>query len=367
MNIDDFDVTVGELFEGYEDRGEEGVVAYGGILDVRPPYQREFVYKDKQRDDVIRSVMKDFPLNVMYWVDRKDGNYEVLDGQQRTLSICQYLNGDFSIDGSYFHSQPDNVQRRIKEYKLTVYLCEGNDEEKLEWFEIVNIAGVELSRQELRNATYAGPWLAEAKRHFSRSGQVAAQISDGYVKVAVDRQELLQKAIIWVAGSADEAAIREYMSRHQKDSVVGEIWEHFKKVIAWVKKTFPKKRSHLMKDVDWGSLYIEHKNNMHDPDALEQQIAYLVALEGNTIRKKSGVYAYVLDGDERHLNLRTFDKNQKTAAYEKQDGMCAGCGKKFEFEEMEGDHIKPWKDGGLTVSENLQMLCVPCNQHKSDK
>ncbi len=248
-----------------------------------------------------------------------------------------------------------------------MYLCEGSDEEKLGWFEIVNIAGVELSRQELRNATYAGPWLAEAKRHFSRINQAAALISNGYVKAAVDRQELLQKAIIWVAASADEAAIREYMSRHQKDTEVGEIWEHFKKVIAWVKNTFPNKRSHLMKDVDWGPLYTTHKDKILDSDVLEQQIAYLAGLEGNTIRKKSGIYAYVLDGDERHLNLRMFDKNQKTAAYEKQVGMCAECGKKFEFEEMEGDHIKPWKDGGLTVSENLQMLCKECNGRKSDK
>ena len=157
MKIDEQKITIGALVDRYNDSGESGVRGYGGKLDIRPPYQREFVYSGKQRDDVIRSVLAGFPLNVMYWATRPDGTYEVLDGQQRTISISQYVNGDFSIDGLYYPNQPDDVQERIKGYELAVYVCDGDASEKLAWFKIVNIAGEELTYQELRNATFPNP------------------------------------------------------------------------------------------------------------------------------------------------------------------------------------------------------------------
>ena len=215
MNIKKIEITIADLTDGYKDNGEEGVRGYGGKLDIRPPYQREFIYNDKQRDEVIRSVLNNYPLNVMYWVDRKDGNYEVLDGQQRSLSICQYVDKNFSLDGMYFHSQPENLAKRIKEYTLSVYVCEGEDSEKMNWFRIVNIAGVKLTEQELRNSLYTGPWLTEAKRYFSRTGQAAAAVADGYHNVKVNRQELLEKAISWAAGAKDDQSIMEYMSRRK--------------------------------------------------------------------------------------------------------------------------------------------------------
>lgn len=363
MNIDPITVTVGELVEGYSDDGEGGVVGFGGMLDIRPPYQREFVYKDKQRDDVIRSVLAGFPLNVMYWAARPDGTHEVLDGQQRTISICQYVNGEFSISERYFNNQPDDVQDRIRDYQLTVYLCNGEPSEKQAWFRIVNIAGEELTDQELRNAIYPGPWLADAKRHFSRQNCAAQNLADGYVKVGPVRQGLLETAIKWVSGGN----IEDYMGLHQNDSNADELWSHFRTVIEWVQYTFPHKRP-MMRDVDWGPAYAKHGNDVVDPDRLESEIHQLVSLKKpgieNVIGKLSGVYLYVLDGDERHLNLRTFTKTQKMAAYERQGGKCSYCGKHVEFGEMEGDHIKPWKDGGLTIDDNLQMLCRQCNREK---
>lgn len=364
MKIEPRQVTIRQLVEGYTDDGEGGVRGYGDRLDIRPPYQREFVYKDKQRDDVIRSVLAGFPLNVMYWAVCPGSRYEVLDGQQRTISISQYMRGDFSIDGLYFNNQPDDVQKRIADYRLTIYVCDGEASEKLDWFKIVNIAGEKLTDQELRNAVYAGPWITDAKRYFSRSGCAAKGIGDAYMQGNPIRQDLLETAIRWASGGN----INDYMGRHQHDADAKGLWAHFETVINWTQATFPKKRPHLMKRVDWGTFYELHHNDTVDPAALEVEIGSLLSLGDETrkspIQQPSGVYPYVLDRDERHLNLRTFSEAQKAAAYERQGGECAYCGKKFDYREMDGDHIEPWQDGGLTTDDNLQMLCRPCNRSK---
>lgn len=364
MKVEQLEITVAELVDGYDDKGESGVFGYGGKLDIRPPYQREFVYKDKQRDDVIRSVLGGFPLNVMYWAVRTDGSYEVLDGQQRTISIGQYFNGDFSIDGLYYTNQPDDVCELIRNYKLMIYVCDGKPSEKLNWFRIVNIAGERLTEQELRNSVFSGSWVSEAKRYFSQTGCVAKQISNDYIKGRPIRQELLETAIKWVSGGQ----IEKYMGRHQHDHDIDELWSHFQAVINWIETTFPYKRPNIMRGVDdWSALYTQHKDKDLDPVALEEQISHLMGLENDAIQRQPGIYPYLLDGDERHLNLRTFKTNQKNSAYERQQGVCPSCNEKFEINLMEGDHIKPWKDGGLTVVENLQMLCMPCNRKKSSK
>ena len=177
MEINELKVTVGQVCEGYFNDAEEGVVGYGGSLDIRPRYQREFVYKDAQRDEVVRTVMKGLPLNVMYWcrVRRSDGTegFEVLDGQQRTISVCEYVDGSFSVDDKYFYNLPSDKQRQILDYPLFIYTCDGTDSEKLDWFRIINIAGERLTDQELRNAVYAGPWVSDAKRYFSKTGCAA--------------------------------------------------------------------------------------------------------------------------------------------------------------------------------------------------
>jgi hypothetical protein len=360
MKIELQEIKVKDLFDGYKDNAEAGVVGYGGKLDIRPPYQREFIYKDKQRDAVIDTVRKDYPLNVMYWAVREDGHYEVIDGQQRTLSICQYVNGDFSIKGLAFHNLQDDQQQKIHDYKLMVYFCSGTDSERLEWFRTINIAGVELTDQELRNAVYAGPWTADAKRYFSKTGCPAYELASSYLKGSPIRQEYFETAIAWQA----KGTIEDYMSEHQHDENATPLWHYFQSVVAWVNATFPKYRKE-MKGVAWGELYNQFQGKPLDTDALEKRVAKLMLDED--VERKSGIYPYVLDGDERHLNIRAFSENMRREAYEGQKGICPKCKKHFELDEMEGDHIKPWHEGGKTNAANCQMLCKDDNRRKSGK
>lgn len=367
MKIELLEITIGDLVDGYVDKDVEGgVVGYGGKLNIRPPYQREFVYNDKQRKDVINSVLNGFPLNVMYWVRRSDGGYEVLDGQQRTISIGQYKNGDFLVGDRYYNNQPDDVQERIMNYPLTIYICEGEHSEILDWFKIINIKGEQLTDQELRNAIYSGPWVSDAKRYFSKNGCPAYQIGHHYVDGSPIRQIYLEKTIKWISGGN----IKEYMAAHQHDADAKELWKYFKAVVKWIETVFPQKRS-IMQTVDWGTLYAKHRDSNLDPDALEQEISQLLSLkkrgQEGPIQRLPGIYPYVLDGDERHLNLRSFTEIQKNMAYEQQNGKCVYCGKEFEIGQMEGDHKKPWRKGGLTTDDNCQMLCRPCNRRKSSK
>lgn len=360
-------ITVKELAEGYKDNAEGGVIGYGGKLDIRPPYQREFIYKDKQRDAVINSINNDFPLNVMYWSVREDGNFEVIDGQQRTISVCQYINGDYSIDGLAFHNLTKDKKEKILKYPLMIYLCSGTETERLDWFKIINIAGVKLSDQELRNAVYAGSWVSDAKRYFSKRGCVAFQIGNNYLNSDLLRQEYLETAIDWIKGNKE--TIEDYMSKHQHDADARPLWEYFEKVINWTKSVFSNYRKE-MKGVPFGLLYNEFKDKKFDAKKLEKEIAIL--MEDEDVTNKKGIYSYVLTGKEKFLNIRAFTEKQKREAYERQKGICPHCkgndkNKKWAFEEMEGDHKKPWHEGGRTITENCQMLCKPHNRDKSGK
>ncbi len=360
MEITLHQIKVSDLVKEYKDDAENGVRAYGGLLDVRPPYQREFVYKDKQRDAVIETLTQGFPLNVMYWAVREDGTYEIIDGQQRTISICQYVNGDFAYMFRYFHNLTDDEQQQILDYELQVYLCSGTDSEKLKWFKTINIAGEELTEQELRNAVYAGQWLSDAKRYFSKGNCAAHNMASKYVSGEVNRQAYLETAIRWIS----DGNIEPYMAKHQHDANAVQLWNHFSIVINWVKAVFPKYRKE-MKSVDWGRLYAQHKDRVLDPTALEQQVSKL--MQDSDVQRKKGIYEYVLDGDEHHLDLRAFDDNTKREVYERQFGVCPICSKHFEIEKMEADHITPWCDGGRTTADNCQMLCRECNRRKSGK
>ncbi len=363
MKIELHTVKIVALVEGYEDRAEEGVRGYGGKLNIRPAYQREFVYKEGQRAEVIHTVRRNFPLNTMYWAVAEDG-YELMDGQQRTVSICQYVAGDFSIpvDGSpmYFHNLPSEKQKQILDYELSIYICEGEAGEKLDWFKTINIAGEKLTDQELRNAIYTGPWLADAKRWFSRSGCPAAGISDKYVNGSPIRQELLETALEWISNNKVET----YMSVHQHDADAQELWQHFQAVIDWTKRVFPKHRA-IMKGLDWGRFYRDHKDKTLNAAQLETRIAALI--EDDEVGSKKGIYEYLLTGDEKTLSLRAFPDKIKTAAYEKQGGICPVCKKHYDFGAMEADHIVPWSKGGKTDADNCQMLCQRDNRIKSGK
>lgn len=362
MKIELHEIPIREIVEGYVDSAENGVVAYGGRLNVRPAFQREFIYKDKQRDEVINTVRHNFPLNVMYWVKSDDGNFEVLDGQQRTISICQYYQGDFSINHQGFGNLTKSEQDQILDYPLMIYLCEGTDKEKLDWFKIINIAGEQLTPQELRNAIYTGEWLTEAKKYFSRSSCPAYGIASEYLSGTAIRQDYLQTAIKWIS-HRDGIEIEDYMAAHQHDTNCNEIWLYFQSVINWVKVTFPHYRKE-MKGLDWGIFYNKYGQGKYDPKTLEARIVEL--MEDDDVTKNSGVYEYLLDGQEKHLSIRAFTPKMVRAAYERQNGVCPKCGKHYELSEMQADHITPWSKGGKTISENCQMLCADCNRKKSN-
>lgn len=351
-------VTVRDLSCGYMNSNEEGVVGYNGKLDIRPAYQREFVYKDKQRTAVIETVVKGYPLNTMFWAKNNGNTYEILDGQQRTISLCQYINGEFSVDHLYFHNLEESEQNTILDYELMVYTCDGDAREKLEWFKVINVPGLKLTNQELKNASFTGPWLSDLKRYFSRTGCPASDIGAGYITGSPIRQEFLETAIDWISNDN----IADYMSEHQHDPSAAALWIYFQSVISWVGATFTNKRK-SMKSVNWGALYNTYKDNMYDPIKIEEQCARLVA--DDNVTKKSGIYPYVLTGDQKYLSIRAFSDSMKQKVYEFQNGICLTCKVHFEIPEMEGDHITPWVEGGKTNEENLQMLCRNCNRRKS--
>jgi len=352
------EVTIRDLVDGYEDNNEGGVKGYSGRLNIRPPYQREFVYKDKQRDSVIHTITKDFPLKVMYWAVCEDGTFEVIDGQQRTISICQYVEGDFAFMDRYFHNLQNDEKEKILSYKLMIYLCSGTDSQKLEWFRTINIAGEKLTEQELRNAVYAGSWLTDAKRYFSKTDCAAYNIGGDYLQGTAIRQDYLETVISWISNGDIEA----YMAKQQHKPNANEIWLYFQSVISWIKATFINYRKQ-MKGIDWGSLYHEFKDEHLDSAKLELEISKL--MEDEDVSNKKGIYAYVLTRKERHLNIRAFSDNQKREAYERQKGICTVCKEHFDINEMEADHITPWHIGGRTNSENCQMLCKEDNRRKS--
>ena len=356
------EVPVRELVAGYVDDGEGGVRGYCEKLDIRPPFQREFVYKGKQRDAVIETINNGFPLNVMYWADIGNDRFEVIDGQQRTISIAQYVEGNHSVDRRYFHNLQDDEQKHILDYELQVYVCAGPASEKLNWFRTVNIAGERLTDQELRNAVYAGPWLSHAKRYFSKSGGPAYAVGNKYVKGSPIRQEYLEIAIKWIKD--DGQTVEDYMAKHQHDKTATVLWNHFQSVINQVAAVFPNYRK-PMKGVDWGELYEQLRNESLDPKELECKVARLMM--DDDVTRQAGIYAYLLTGEEKHLNIRAFSDAMKQRAFEIQNGHCKSCTNAFGISEMEADHIIPWSEGGKTIAENCQMLCKHCNRTKSNK
>ncbi len=373
LKIEQKEVTVGEITEGYINNEEQGVRGYGGRLDIRPPYQREFIYDENEQRAVITTVLHNYPLNVMYWVKRSDDAecpYEVMDGQQRTLSLCQYVANKFAYDFKNFFNQPADVRKKILDYKLTVYVCEGEESEKLEWFKTINIAGKPLNEQEIRNAVYAGPFVSDAKKHFSKKLCGAYRLGKDLVNGSPIRQDYFKKALEWMADhetrSGKPQSAVGYMSQHQHDLNAMPLWSYFQSVLRWATDTFDmKKFRKIMKGLDWAMFYDAYHEKALDMEAMEKQIVELIG--DDEIQKPLGIIPYVLTGDEHCLDLRAFTDKTKLAVWEKQHHKCAHCGKEFDFQLMEGDHITPWREGGRTVMENCQMLCRECNRRKGSK
>ena len=373
MTIKQIDVTVGEITKGYINNDEQGVRGYDGKLDIRPPYQREFIYNENEQRAVIETVLHNYPLNVMYWVKRSEDAecpYEVMDGQQRTLSLCEYVADAFAVDFKNFSNQPTDVRKKILDYKLTIYVCEGEESEKLEWFKTINIAGKPLNEQEIRNAVYAGPFVSDAKKHFSKTNCGAYRLGKDLVNGSPIRQDFLKKALEWMADhetrQGKSQTVVGYMSKHQHDPNALPLWTYFQNVLNWAISTFNmKKFKKIMKGLDWAKFYDLYHEKSLDLLKLEKQITDLMG--DDEIQKPQGIIPYVLTGDEHYLDLRSFPDKIKLAVWEKQNHKCAHCGKEFDIVFMEGDHIKPWREGGRTVIENCQMLCRECNRRKGSK
>ncbi|MBQ7628625.1 MAG: DUF262 domain-containing protein [Selenomonadaceae bacterium] len=360
--------------EGYKDSAEQGVVGYGGRLNIRPEYQREFIYSVEQQQSVIESILRDFPLNGMYWLKMENGNYELLDGQQRTLSICRYVNGSFAVPiqmatakrNFSFNNLTKSEKEKILNYKLMIYVCsEGDDRERLDWFAIINIVGAELTRQELRNTIYTGEWLSDAKKYFSKPNCPAKKAAGDYLKGKASRQDYLETVLKWIS-AREGVTIEEYMGAHKDAKNCNELWLYFKQVFDWVKIIFPNFRKDLMRELEWGILYNKYGNSSnYDAKFFESEILRLI--DDEDVTNNRGIYEYLFDKDEKHLSIRKFTQKMKRAAYEKQKGVCAKCGNTFAIEKMHADHILAWSKGGRTTAENCQLLCADCNRRKSNK
>lgn len=376
MKIEKTTVKVSELCKGYSDDGDGGVFGYDGRLTIRPSFQREFCYSDKKRDMVIDTVRKGFPLNIMYWNKAGNDTYEVLDGQQRTISLGQYLNSDFAIkingNDKFFHNLTDTEKKQIEDYELTIYICDGTEEEKLEWFRVINIAGETLTNQELLNAAYTGAWLADAKNYFSKRNCVAGQMADGFIKGNPIRQDYLEKALSWIADRDGLESGGKYMAIHQHDADANDLWLYFQEVISWAKRLFPNISKKLTESQEWGILYNKYKQKAYNTNEMKALMDKLILDEDVT--KQTGIIPYVLSDrtkhDEKLLSIRVFSEQMKRRVWEKQGHKCPYCVKngidtEYAFEDMQGDHIIPWSQGGRTVEDNCQMLCQKCNNDKS--
>ena len=375
MKINLQQIKIRDLIKGYINNDEEGVVGYDGRLNIRPAFQREFVYNEKQQKSVIDTVVKGYPLNTMYWVHNEDDTFELLDGQQRTLSICEFVVGNFSMEFTkgvekYFHNLTDDEQNAILDYELMVYICEGNERERVEWFRTINIAGEKLTDQELLNINYIGAWLSDAKRKFSKTNCVAFKLGRKFVKGLPIRQDYLETALSWISGGN----ITNYMSTHQHDVNANELWLYFNSVITWIETTFaldtnPKNYRKEMLGLNWGDLYNRFRNNIYDSKAIEKRVNELMANE--EVTDKKGVYEYILSGENEDmackLSKRTFSDADKRTAYERQNGICPITGEYLPITEMQADHIIPWWKGGTTTLTNLQMISKTANARKSGR
>jgi len=377
MEIKMTKLPIRELIKSYsEDETTSRVQGWDGNLDIRPEYQREFVYDDKKRDSVINTILKGFPLNIMYFVDRKDGTYEVLDGQQRIISICRYATNKYSVKipdakGGYnfvnFPNLFDEQVEKFLNYELQVYLCEGTEKEKLEWFQIINIAGEMLEKQEIRNAIYHSAWLTDAKSAFSRRNCAAHKNYGKYFAGEYIRQKYLETAILWATdleGLTEKDPISQYMQIHRKSSNADHMWKYIEDVFNWVETSFGK-YDKTMKGLKWGIFYNKHKDDKLDPKSIQNNVSKLMA--DKEVTKKSGIYEYILTGEDKFLSLRKFDNDERVTIYNQQKGICSLCEKPYKITEMHADHIIPWSKGGKTELDNCQMLCITCNLKKSNK
>ena len=381
------DWTVGDVCKGFVfDRNEgKGLFGLDGQLVIQPEYQRNYIYGDGKRDvAVVESLLKGYPLGLIYFVKNADGMYEVLDGQQRITSFARYVNQPWQfaveIGGKprYFDSLDTDQQKLIVDAPLTIYVCEGEPSEIQEWFETINIVGVPLVKQELRNAAYHGPFVTMAREVFSNTGNANMNRWQTYVSGDPKRQAILETALEWVS----EGNIDDYMAKHRYDTIIDELKNHFDTVIDWVDSVFEYTGSEMC-GRDWGRLYREYHKNAYSKDKVAERVNAL--LDDSQVTDKKGIFEYVLGGeqDPRLLNIRVFDKKTIKAVYRKQTaeaeaqgtsncplcaiGHDANAHRIYKESEMDADHVTAWSRGGATDEANCQMLCKTHNRAKGNR
>lgn len=380
-------ITIADLIKNYNDGGEDNkVTAYAGKLNIRPAFQRAFVYSPQERNKVMQSVYNGLPLNSMYWAKNDDGSFEVIDGQQRIISICQYLtNNDgegnpiaINFNGrnnQCFENLSSDKQKEILSYPLNVYICQGTYDEKLDWFHTINIAGKTMMEQELRNADYVGRWLNCAKEYFSKKQNNPA-INEAFYDndshntllsengETANRQALLEKVLTWISLSDVKTypTLVSYMAQHCQDNNADELISYYKNVIQWVKQTFKTYRKD-MKGKDWGVLYNKYAQNTYNSTQIEQTLQYLYDIfdEDPDGLQKSGFYEYALSGNPTLIWHRIFSEKQQKQVYKNQGCACALCHKKFDFNLLEAHHKVAFADGGETTISNCLMICHDCH------
>ena len=392
--IPKYGVTIKELIEGYipEEKLEENapVLAYDGKLCVRPEYQRSFIYDDEQAMAVIGSILRNRPLNNIYFVKRVLSTnqivYDLMDGQQRILSICQFAKGLMSVIfsdlndgrpiniGNLQHRYPE-LYERFMNYELEVKECvDGTKDEVLDWFRTINTAGERLTEQELRNADYTGPWLLDAKKYFSKYRNTATktpaeQIGENFFnkKLRPERQEILELALQWKVNSKKNTDILNYMEAHYKDKNALELWRYFQNVIDWAHECFPEMAKEDSQKINWGALYAAYNDQELDPDLLmtrwaEVKLGYTNKELLNITYQKMAKYC--ITGNKQDLSVRCFTDKDRATLYRLQNKKCAKCGKEFDLKDLVAHHKKPWDRGGLTEISNGELLCPDCH-HKA--
>ena len=383
--------TVAEVVDGfvYNELEAKGLYGLGGKLTIQPEYQRNYIYKDgggSKEAAVIDSLLKGYPLGLIYFNVADDGQLEVLDGQQRITSVGRFVTDKFAVkvDGreQLFSSLATDLQDKIMGSDLLVYHCQGTESDIKAWFETINIAGVPLNRQELRNAIYSGPFVTAAKAEFSNSANASLLKWSAYVKGAANRQQVLETALEWVA-SSQALSIDGYMKNHRHDTNIDELKTYFTSVIDWVSTVFPGTPDKEMCGQEWGGMYQDYHSNPYTPSAMEADLRALRA--DPQVLNKRGIYEYLL-GEKQYpplLNVRVFQEPVKVAVYERQTAQAKAAGvsncpfcaasdtpnktRIYRLDEMDADHVAAWSRGGATTEANCQMLCVSHNRAKGNR
>lgn len=380
------DITVKDICEGfvYNEAEGKGLFGLSGKLTIQPEYQRNYIYADGIKDvRVINSLLKGYPLGLIYFVKVNDNKFEVLDGQQRITSFGRYVTNKFAIKDEndmeqYFDGIADDKKDKILNAKLTIYECEGEESEIKDWFRIINIAGVELTDQEVNNAIFSGPFVTLAKEEFSNSQNANIQKWSAYIKGSVNRQHFLERALDWVS----KGNIIDYMSRHRRDENITELKTYFKSVIDWVSTVFIDVEKEMC-GLKWGQLYETYHKKAYDPKKVSADVQMLYS--DPYIKNRKGIFEYILGGsiDTKLLDVRVFDEATKKSVYAKQKieaeangksncplcaiGHDANKSKIWKLDEMDADHVTAWSKGGTTEAINCQMLCITHNRAKGNR